>query len=201
MHHVDSQLLNNRQGSQELKPFKDLRTRLELSVFFKDAEKVTPERCGDAQTLLQSILRRLDEPDFKGRLGGRGVINYYDLDGYGMALAEIIPFLHYLRQSITNKAQVGEFNKSMDDFRRKISFVSSTIQIIGPMDDFDARYEAKTRWQALGYRISHFFPKLGGTGIFSDDRTEEEVEAASRRVEKQQSFMANFLQKARAGNA
>jgi hypothetical protein len=68
------------------------------------------------------------------------------------------------------------------------------------MDDFDARYEAKTRWQALDYRISYFFPRLGGKGVFSDERTEEEAEAASRRVEKQQSFMANFLQKARAGD-
>ncbi|OIW31018.1 hypothetical protein CONLIGDRAFT_679764 [Coniochaeta ligniaria NRRL 30616] len=199
--HVESRLLNTPRASRDFNPFKDLRTRLRLSVFFKDAEKATPERCGTAQALLQSILQRLDEPDFKGRVGGRGVTNYYDLDGYGMALTEIIPFLHHLRQPITDKAEVSDFNRSVDDLRRKISFVTSTIQTVGSMDDFDARYEAKSRWQALDYCISHFFPRPGGTGVFSEERTAEEAEEASRRVEKQQSFMSNFLQKARAGNA
>jgi hypothetical protein len=179
-------------------PFKDLRTYLQLSVFFKDAEKVTPQRCGDAWSLLHSILDRLDEPDFKSSPGTRGDMNYYDLDGYALVLTEIIPYLHSLRQRITDKSERNEFDESVDSLHRKINQIISKIQITGPVDDFDARYEAKSRLQALIYRLSYFFPKRKTKGLFNDEFTAEEAEAAQRRVVKQQNFMANFLHK-RAG--
>jgi hypothetical protein len=74
------------------------------------------------------------------------------------------------------------------------------MQIVGSMDDLDARYEAKTRWKAVDHWISHFFPKKGAAGVFSDEMTVEEAEAQSRRVEKSASFLRNYLQKAPAGS-
>lgn len=210
-HHVGPRLLDTDPGHRDLEPFKDLRTRLQLSVFFKDAEKASPERCGTARALLQSILQRLDEPDFKGRVGGsgggggsRGVANYYDLEGYGLALTGIIPFLHQLRQNVVvaaDAAEASEFSRGIDDLRRKVSFVTSTMQIVGSMEDLDARYEAKTRWKAVDHWIAHFFPKKGGRGVFSDEITAEEAEAQSRRVERQARMMTKFFRKEPAGNA
>ncbi|KAB5562937.1 hypothetical protein GE09DRAFT_764691 [Coniochaeta sp. 2T2.1] len=198
-------IISDLPSSQADNPFEDLRTRLQLSIFFKSGEHLTPERCGTAPLLLSSILRRLDDPDFKGgRAGGRGVPNYYDLDGYGLALTEILPFLHFLRQNLSDGKEIAEFNKSIDDLRRKISFVSSTIQITGPMDDLDAKSKAKTRWQALqDYRLPHFFPRPGGQGIFGLEPTEEETRKNKEALERKKSsgFLANFLQKARAANA
>lgn len=202
-HHVGPRPLDTGPSPRDFHPFKDLRTRLQLSVFFKDAEKASPERCGTAQALLRSILQRLDEPDFKSRSGGggRGVVNYYDLEGYGLALTGIIPFLHHLRQNITDATEISEFNKGVEDLRRKVSFVTSTMQIIGSMDDIDARYEAKTRWKVVDHWLSHFFPRKGGAGVFSDEMTAEEEEAQSRRVERQARMMTKFFRKEPAQNA
>ena len=198
--HVGTRLLDDK-ARDEFEPFEDLRTRLQLSVFFMDAERVKPEHCGTAARLLHSLLQRLDEPDFKNRVGGRGDVNYYDLVGYGLTLTEIVPFLHSLYQLQTDKAELGRLNTWIDDLRRKIGFVNSTIQIAGSMEDFDVRYEAKTCWQALDYRISHLFPRRGGKGIFHDEATEQELEGERRQTEKQKSFMEGYLQKVRAGNA
>lgn len=198
MHHVRAELPSTDPTPEEFKPFEDLRTRLQLSAFFKDAERAGPEHCGTAAVLLRSILQRLDEPDFKSRVGGRGDINYYDLVGYGVILTEIIPFLHFLHQRHTDKAELSQLNIWVDDLRRKISYINSTVQIAGSMEDYDVRHEAKTCWQSLDWRIAHFFPRRGGTGVFDDGEAEEKARKEQRG---QQNFMAGFLQKHRAPNA
>jgi hypothetical protein len=141
--------------------------------------------------LLESIISRLDEPAFRARPGVRGDLNFYDLDGYGLALSEIIPYIHRLCQTIVDKAVLKDLDDSVNALRRKVNWITSTIQINGPWDDYDARYEAKNRWTSLDGRISYFFPRRG-RGIFGKDDSERE-ERERRALKKGEEFMAGFV--------
>ncbi|RKU45364.1 hypothetical protein DL546_001185 [Coniochaeta pulveracea] len=170
-------------------PSHDLRTRLQLAVFFQTPTSM--HHTLSPSCLLESIISRLDEPAFRARPGVRGDLNFYDLDGYGHALSEIIPYIYHLRQPIADRAVLKDLDESVNTLRRKVNWITSTIQINGPWDDYDARYEAKNRWTSLDGRISYFFPRRGA-GVFGKDDAERK-EKERRALKKGEEFMAGFV--------
>jgi hypothetical protein len=106
-------------------------------------------------------------------------------------LSEIIPYIHRLRQPIADRAILRDVDDLVNALRRKVNWITSTIQINGPWDDYDARYEAKNRWTSLDGRISYFFPRRG-TGVFGKDDSER-GEKERRALKRGEEFMAGFV--------
>lgn len=163
-----------------------LRIRLQLAVFFHSPN-------GNHHTLsltqlLESILDRLQHTSFKARPGARGDFNCYDVDGYGFALSELLPYCCLLRGREKDKAKLQEIDDLLNMVRAKVNWINSSIQIQGPQGDYDVRYEAKARLSYLDQRMSYFFPRKN-TGVFTNTDREE---AERKALKAQQDLMANF---------